>query len=245
MGDDAGVRSRVSVAGVSVSVDHYVGGRRLSSPTTFENRSPSDWSTVLAEVSAGDAATADAALTAAAEAFEGWAALGPTGRAPHLRRLADLIDERVADIAAVECVDMGMRHESLRNRVIGRGARNFRAYAELAEQHEERLLLLDQLVEDPRHRERRDDCVRLHQHRTVGAHRERRAQLLLGVGRADADREHFICEAALLDAERLLERDLVEGVDAHLDAIGDDAAAVGLALQLHAADAQFLTHRDA
>ena len=111
MGDDAGVRSRVSVAGVSVSVDHYVGGRRLSSPTTFENRSPSDWSTVLAEVSAGDAATADAALTAAAEAFEGWAALGPTGRAPHLRRLADLIDERVADIAAVECVDMGMRHE--------------------------------------------------------------------------------------------------------------------------------------
>ena len=33
---------------------------------------------------------------------------------------------------------MAMRHESLRNRVIGRGARNFRAYAELAEQHEER-----------------------------------------------------------------------------------------------------------
>ena len=121
MGDDAGVRSRVSVAGVSVSVDHYVGGRRLSSPTTFEDRSPLDWSTVLAEVSAGDAATADAALAAATEAFEGWAALGPGGRAPHLRRLADLIDERVADIAAVECVDMGMSHESLRNRVIGTG----------------------------------------------------------------------------------------------------------------------------
>lgn len=33
---------------------------------------------------------------------------------------------------------MAMRHESLRNRVISRGARNFRAYAELAEEHEER-----------------------------------------------------------------------------------------------------------
>ena len=56
----------------------------------------------------------------------------------HRRGLADLIDERVPDIAAVECVDMAMRHESLRNRVIGRGARNFRAYAELAEQHVDR-----------------------------------------------------------------------------------------------------------
>ncbi|MED6328754.1 MAG: aldehyde dehydrogenase family protein, partial [Actinomycetota bacterium] len=131
-------RPRVEVAGVAVSVDHYVGGRRVSSPATFEDRSPLDWSTVLAEVSAGDAATTDAALAAATDAFAGWAALGPSGRGPYLRRLADLVDERVPQIAAVECVDMAMRHESLRNRVIGRGARNFRAYAELAEEHEER-----------------------------------------------------------------------------------------------------------
>ena len=133
-----GERQRVQIAGVSVSVDHYIGGVRISSPSPFEDRSPLDWSTVLAHVSAGDASTADAALTAAADAFEGWAALGPSGRAPYLLRLADLIDERVPDIAAVECVDMAMRHESLRNRVIGRGARNFRAYAELAEQHVDR-----------------------------------------------------------------------------------------------------------
>ena len=133
-----GERPRVEVAGIPVSVDHYVDGRRLSSPTTFEDRSPLAWSTVLAEVAAGDAMTADAALTAATGAFEAWAALGPSGRAPYLYRLADLVDERVADIAAVECLDMGMRHESLRNRVIGRGARNFRAYADLAERHEER-----------------------------------------------------------------------------------------------------------
>lgn len=133
-----GERPRVAVAGVPVSMDHYVGGRRVASQATFEDRSPLDWSTVLAEVSAGDTGVADAALTAASEAFEGWAALGPSGRAPYLSRLADLIDDRIVDLAAVECVDMAMRHESLRNRVIGRGARNFRAYAQLANDHEER-----------------------------------------------------------------------------------------------------------
>ena len=50
-----GERQRVQIAGVSVSVDHYVGGARISSPSTFEDRSPLDWSTVLADVSAGDA----------------------------------------------------------------------------------------------------------------------------------------------------------------------------------------------
>ncbi|MDG2427538.1 MAG: aldehyde dehydrogenase family protein [Acidimicrobiales bacterium] len=132
-------RPRVEVAGVAVSMDHYIGGGRLSSSTTFEDRSPLDWSTVLAEVSAGDASTAAAALSAASAAFEDWAALGPSGRAPYLYRLAELVDERVVELAAVECVDMAMRHESLRNRVISRGARNFRAYAELAEEYEERV----------------------------------------------------------------------------------------------------------
>ena len=131
-------RPRVVVAGVPVSVDHYVDGQRMSSPTTFEVRSPLDWPNLLCEVSAGDAGVADAAITAAVDAFGGWAALGPAGRGPYLRRIADLIDERVPDIAAIECIDMAMRHESLLNRVIGRGARNFRVYADMAEEYEER-----------------------------------------------------------------------------------------------------------
>ena len=61
-----GERPRVTVAGVQVSVDHYVGGRRVSSATTFEDRSPLDWSPLLAEVSAGDADVAGEAVTAAA-----------------------------------------------------------------------------------------------------------------------------------------------------------------------------------
>ena len=131
-------RPRVPVAGTDVSPDHYIGGRRVSSAETFEVRSPLDWSLKLADVSAGDAGTAAAAVEAACEAAPGWAALGVGGRGAYLRRLADLIDETVGPVAEVECLDMAMLLESLRERVIARGARNFRAYAELAGEHRER-----------------------------------------------------------------------------------------------------------
>ncbi len=131
--------NRVDVGGVSVSTDHYIGGKRVSSPTTFEDRSPLDWSVKLADVSRGDATTAALAVDAAVDAFPEWAALGPIGRAEILRRLADLIDANIESLAAVECLDMAMLHESLRLRVLARGARNFRAYADLAAQYEERV----------------------------------------------------------------------------------------------------------
>jgi len=76
---------------------------------------------------------------AAAAAFPQWAALGPDGRAVHLRRLADLIDANIERLATVECLDMAMLERSLRARVIGRGARNYRAYADLAAAYEERV----------------------------------------------------------------------------------------------------------
>src|SRR5205085_1630859 len=54
------------------------------------------------------------------------------------RRLADLIDANVDRLAEVECLDMAMLLRSLRARVIARGARNFRAYADLAASYQER-----------------------------------------------------------------------------------------------------------
>ncbi len=129
---------RADVDGVAVSVDHYIAGQRVASAETFQDRSPLDWNRVLANVSRGDAATADLAVSAAAEAFPRWAALGTPGRGVILRRLADLIDANIEPLAAVECADMAMLHESLRLRVLSRGARNFRAYADIAEAYEER-----------------------------------------------------------------------------------------------------------
>jgi betaine-aldehyde dehydrogenase/5-carboxymethyl-2-hydroxymuconic-semialdehyde dehydrogenase len=126
------------VEGVTVSLDHYINGERVGSATTFEDRSPLEWTRKLGDVARGDEAVAHDAVSAAIGAADGWAALGPAGRAAILRRLADLIDQHVEPLATLECLDMAMLHESLRARVIARGARNFRAYADLAEHYETR-----------------------------------------------------------------------------------------------------------
>lgn len=130
--------TRVEISDVAVSPDHYIGGQRVSSDTTFEVRSPLDWEWKLADVARGDALTSDAAVTAAVQAFPTWAALSPSERAEYLHRLADLIDESIEELATVECADMAMLLESLRARVIHRGAENFRNYANLAAGYEGR-----------------------------------------------------------------------------------------------------------
>jgi acyl-CoA reductase-like NAD-dependent aldehyde dehydrogenase len=129
---------RAEISDVAVSPDHYIGGKRIGSESTFEVRSPLDWDWKLADVARGDALTADTAVTSAVGAFQGWASLSPRDRAEHLHRLADVIDDNVEDLATVECVDMAMLLESLTARVIHRGAENFRNYADLAATYEPR-----------------------------------------------------------------------------------------------------------
>jgi|TARA_B110000091_G_scaffold214426_1_gene267799 acyl-CoA reductase-like NAD-dependent aldehyde dehydrogenase len=130
---------RFNVDGVMVSGDHYIGGQRVSSPETFTTHSPMNWERKLGEIARGDKTTADQAVTAAEKAFPAWAALTPVERAVYLHRLADLIDEHKEDIANVECSDMAMLFESLSLRLVPRGALNFRNYADLAVEHEERV----------------------------------------------------------------------------------------------------------
>ncbi|MCY3650207.1 MAG: aldehyde dehydrogenase [Acidimicrobiaceae bacterium] len=129
--------SRVVVGGVEVSVDHLIGGERLASARTFECRSSLDWQHQLADVSRGDAATAQQAVSAALDGFATWSGLPVGERAAALRRLADLIEARNDDIALVETLDMGFLHRSMRERLVARGALNFRFYADMAEAHDE------------------------------------------------------------------------------------------------------------
>ncbi len=124
---------------MAVSPDHFIGGKRVASEIRFESRSPLDWDWKLADVSRGDTLTADLAVTSAVDAFPGWAASGPKRRGEILHRLADLIDDNIPDLALVECVDMAMLLESLEARVIHRGAENFRNYADLATEHQDRV----------------------------------------------------------------------------------------------------------
>jgi betaine-aldehyde dehydrogenase/5-carboxymethyl-2-hydroxymuconic-semialdehyde dehydrogenase len=128
----------LDIDGLRVSGDHYIGGQRVTSDSSFEVRTPLDWNRKLGEVARGTAATAVEAVSAAASAFRGWAELGAAGRAVYLNRLADAIEARASDIALVECLDAGLLHESLKLRLVPRGARNFRSYAQLASEYVER-----------------------------------------------------------------------------------------------------------
>ncbi len=130
--------SRVDVAGVPVSTEHYIGGERVGSDATFTDISPITGEPI-AEVARAGEREAALAVEAAELAFPAWAALGAAGRAAYLHRLADLIDANVEPLSIVECTDMAMLLRSLRARLINRCARNFRNYADLAVEYEERV----------------------------------------------------------------------------------------------------------
>ena len=129
---------RIDIDGVSVSPHHFIGGKRIASASSFEVRSPLDWDLKLADVSSGDAQTAQLAVSAAVDGFAIWSRMSPQERAKIMHNLADLIDKNAKDIARIECLDMAMPQESLELRLIPRGALNFRNYADLVSEHQER-----------------------------------------------------------------------------------------------------------
>ncbi|MEX2406778.1 MAG: aldehyde dehydrogenase family protein, partial [Actinomycetota bacterium] len=117
------------IEGVQVATEHWIGGERVTSTAAFEDVSPID-ETVLAEVSRGTAAEADRAVAAARQGAEVWGRTTPKERAEVLHRIADLVEERVPQLAAVETRDNGSLLRSMRNSVMPRVARNFRFFAD-------------------------------------------------------------------------------------------------------------------
>ena len=115
-----------------VSGDHFIASRRVGSARALPVTSPID-GTPLGEIAAGDAAAADLAVAAAQQAFPAWAALGPQGRGPILRRLAELVERDVEALALVETTNNGSLFEASRLRVMKRAAYNIRFFADLAE----------------------------------------------------------------------------------------------------------------
>ena len=91
--------------------------------------SPIDES-VLAEVSRGGTSEVGRAIGAARAATETWGRTSAMERAAVLHRIADLVEERVERLAAVETRDNGSLLRSHRNSVMPRVARNFRFFAD-------------------------------------------------------------------------------------------------------------------
>jgi acyl-CoA reductase-like NAD-dependent aldehyde dehydrogenase len=123
--------NRATVEGVEVSTDHWIDGRRVSSADRFADLSPVDGSH-LADVAAGGKAETDAAVDAARRAFPAWAALGPEGRRPILKRFAEGIRARIADLSAVETMDNGSLLAANVHRVVPRAAQNIEFFADWA-----------------------------------------------------------------------------------------------------------------
>jgi aminomuconate-semialdehyde/2-hydroxymuconate-6-semialdehyde dehydrogenase len=124
-------QGRATIAGVEISTGHFIGGRRVSSKDRFTDCSPIDGSH-LAELSAGGRAEIDEAAGAARRAFPAWAALGPEGRLPILKRFAEGILARAEDLAIVETLDNGSLHAGNLHRLVPRSAQNISFFADFA-----------------------------------------------------------------------------------------------------------------
>ncbi|MGK0276136.1 MAG: 5-carboxymethyl-2-hydroxymuconic-semialdehyde dehydrogenase [Ilumatobacter sp.] len=113
-------------------LQHLIGGVPAASVSgeTFENHSPVD-SSLLGSVASGGSADIDAAARAADDAFADWSGRTGKERKKILHRVADLIEARAEDIAAVECVDTGQTIRFMSAAAI-RGAENFRFFADHA-----------------------------------------------------------------------------------------------------------------
>jgi acyl-CoA reductase-like NAD-dependent aldehyde dehydrogenase len=105
----AGVRGRLGR-----DYPQWIGGAARAARDTFEVRSPIDREWVLGRFARGSAADAADAVTAARDAFRGWAATPWRERVRLLRRVAALIEERVYEIGAAVALEVGKnRMESL------------------------------------------------------------------------------------------------------------------------------------
>lgn len=117
------------VAGVDVNLDHYIGGERVASAERVADMSPID-EHVLGEVARGGADEARMAVDAALEGFEKWSRTSPQERAALLHRVADGIEARIEELAAVETEDNGALLRSHLRGVMPRVVHNFRFFAD-------------------------------------------------------------------------------------------------------------------
>ncbi|MDI1464339.1 2-hydroxymuconic semialdehyde dehydrogenase [Catellatospora sp. KI3] len=110
---------------------NYVGGEFVDTGRTFAKLSPVTGEKVF-EVSEADAATVDAAVSAARAALRGpWGRMSEGERAAVLRRVADELERRFDDLVTAEVADTGKSISQARTLDIPRGAANFRAFADI------------------------------------------------------------------------------------------------------------------
>lgn len=140
----------LDIAGVPVSPDHYIGGRRVASEQTFELRSPIDGRR-LGQVAEGTASHVEQAIAAARDAFPSWSALTAAERKPMLDRFAAEIGRRAEALCLVESNDAGVLLSRMRHGVVPRAMLNIAWFARHALELQERPIETEQAHHRVRH----------------------------------------------------------------------------------------------
>jgi 5-carboxymethyl-2-hydroxymuconic-semialdehyde dehydrogenase len=113
----------------NVDSKHWIGGKRVDSPATFPDLSPID-GTVIADIARGGAIEVDVAVAAARAAFPCWAGTSRAERARVLHAVADGVERRIDELAALEAADSGSVVRWNRGTMMPRVVRNFRFFAD-------------------------------------------------------------------------------------------------------------------
>ncbi len=122
---------------------NYIGGQFEDSDKHFSNIRPVD-GTLICEVAEASKDQVDAAVEAAKEAMSGqWASFSVAERCDMLDKVADEIERRFDDFVAAEIADTGKAHVQVKNIDIPRGAANFRFFANLAREQQEKSWTMD------------------------------------------------------------------------------------------------------
>lgn len=114
-------------------VNHWINGKNVASDDYFTTCNPATGE-VLAEVASGGEQEIGQAVAAAKLAFPKWAGTPMKERARLMRRLGELIDRNVPQIAELETADTGLPIHQTRNVLIPRASHNFEFFAEICQQ---------------------------------------------------------------------------------------------------------------
>ncbi|MFT5707887.1 MAG: 5-carboxymethyl-2-hydroxymuconic-semialdehyde dehydrogenase, partial [Oceanospirillaceae bacterium] len=111
-------------------IKHIINGEKVASSATFNTINPATGK-VITQVALGGKVEIDAAVAAAKAAFPAWSKRPSAERAALMRKLGELIDQHVPEIAAMETQDCGQTIHTTANVLIPRASHNFNFFAEI------------------------------------------------------------------------------------------------------------------
>lgn len=126
-----------------MTIKHLINGASVDSAERFETLSPATGE-AIAEVALGGEREIALAVEAAKEAFPKWAGTPAKERAKIMRRVAELIEAAVPELAALETEDTGLPIHQTSHQLIPRAAENFNFFAEVATRMDGRCYPVDQ-----------------------------------------------------------------------------------------------------